>query len=52
MREELPITFRREAPLTIHSSEIDGWCEKGGMPKHIVIIQGRPDARREQGSAT
>jgi hypothetical protein len=46
MREEPPITFRREALPIILSTEIGGWCEKGGMPKHIVIIQGHPRPSR------
>jgi len=30
----------------------DGARRGEGMPKHIVIVQGHPNARREQGGAT
>ena len=41
MREEPPITFRREALPIILSSEIGGWCEKGVEPlkqAHVDVL--------------
>jgi hypothetical protein len=52
MREGHPLRLHQRALPIILSSEIGGWCEKGGMPKHIVINQDHPDAHSEQRRAT